>query len=52
MSEEHNFEGDVYFPSDAVLNNANIQDPEVWYQRAMDNLEAFWGGKGRGVGLV
>jgi len=42
MSQEQQFEGEVYFPSDEVVANANIQDYETWYRRSIEDPEGFW----------
>jgi acetyl-CoA synthetase len=42
MSEQDNYEGEVYFPSQEVVKNANVKDYEAWYQRSIEDPEGFW----------
>ena len=42
MSEQENYEGEVYFPSDEVVKNANVQDYDAWYQQSIEDPEGFW----------
>ena len=42
MSKDHKYEGEVYFPSDEVVKNANVQDYESLYQQSIDDPEGFW----------
>ena len=42
MSDKENYEGEVYFPSEEVVKNANVQDYEAWYKQSIEEPEAFW----------
>ncbi|MBT7075364.1 MAG: acetate--CoA ligase [Anaerolineae bacterium] len=42
MSDKEKFEGEVYFPSEEVLKNANVQDYDTWYKQSIDDPETFW----------
>ena len=42
MSDKEKFEGEVYFPSEEVLKNANVQDYDTWYKQSIDDPEGFW----------
>ncbi|MBE9524861.1 MAG: AMP-binding protein, partial [Chloroflexi bacterium] len=42
MSKDHKYQGEVYFPSDDVVKNANVQDYEALYQQSIDDPEGFW----------
>jgi acetyl-CoA synthetase len=40
--DDHPLEGDVFYPSDEVLENAVIKDYESLYQQSIDDPEKFW----------
>ncbi len=42
MSKDQNFEGEVFFPSQDIVQNANVQDYETWYQQSIEDPDAFW----------
>ena len=42
MSAKKNFEGEVYFPSEEVIKNANVQDYDAWYKQSIEDPESFW----------
>ncbi len=42
MSDKENYEGEVYFPSEEVVKNANVQDYDAWYKQSIENPEGFW----------
>ena len=42
MSDKKQFEGDVYFPSEEVVRNANVQDYDAWYKQSIEDPEGFW----------
>ena len=42
MSDKENYEGEVYFPSEEVVKNANVQDYDTWYKQSIDDPEGFW----------
>ena len=42
MSDKENYEGEVYFPSEEVVKNANVQDHEAWYKQSIEEPDAFW----------
>lgn len=42
MSEQKEYEGEVYFPSDEVVKNANVKDYDAWYQQSIEDPEGFW----------
>ena len=42
MSEQKEYEGEVYFPSDEVVKNANVKDYDAWYQQSIEAPEGFW----------
>ena len=35
-------EREIYFPSDDIVKNANVQDYETWYKQSLEDLEGFW----------
>ena len=42
MSDKEGFEGDVYYPSEEVVKNANVQDYDAWYKQSIEDPEGFW----------
>jgi len=42
MSDKEKFEGEVFFPSEEVVKNANVQDYEAWYKQSIEDPEGFW----------
>jgi len=42
MSQDNQFDDEVYFPSDEVVASANVQDYDAWYQQSIDDPEGFW----------
>ncbi len=38
----NNFEGEVYHPAQAVIDDAHIKDYEYLYKMSLDNPEKFW----------
>jgi acetyl-CoA synthetase len=40
---EKQLSGDVYYPSDKVVKQANIPNREAVHQQALDDLPGFWG---------
>ncbi len=42
MSKDHDYQGEVYFPSKEVVANANIADYESLYQQSIQNPEEYW----------
>ena len=42
MSEQEQFEGEVFFPSEEVVKNANVQDYDAWYKQSIEDPEGFW----------
>ena len=42
MSDKENYEGEVYFPSEEVVKNANVPDYDTWYKQSIDDPEGFW----------
>ena len=42
MSDKENYEGEVYFPSEEVVKNANVQDYDAWYKQSIDDPGGFW----------
>ena len=42
MSDKEQFEGEVYFPSEDVVKNANVQDYDAWYKQSIEDPEGFW----------
>lgn len=42
MSDQEKFEGEVYFPSEEVVKNANVQDYDAWYKQSIEDPEGFW----------
>ena len=42
MSDKEQFEGEVYFPSEDVVKNANVPDYETWYKQSIEDPEGFW----------
>lgn len=38
----NNFEGEVYHPAQAIIDEANIKDYEYLYKMSIDNPEKFW----------
>ena len=43
MSDKEQYEGEVYFPSEEVVKNANVQDYDAWYKQSIEDPEGFWG---------
>lgn len=41
-AEKHNFEGEVFFPSQDVLEKATIKEYDELYKYSIENPEAFW----------
>ncbi len=42
MSDKEQYEGEVYFPSEEVVKNANVQDYDAWYKQSIEDPEGFW----------
>lgn len=42
MSDKESYEGEVYFPSEEVVKNANVQDYDAWYKQSIEDPEGFW----------
>jgi acetyl-CoA synthetase len=42
MTQDKQFDGEVFFPSDEVVANANVKDYDTWYQQSIDDPEGFW----------
>jgi acetyl-CoA synthetase len=42
MSQAKKLDGEVYFPSDEIVAQANIQDYDAWYERSIEDPESFW----------
>ena len=42
MSDKEQYEGEVYFPSEDVVKNANVQDYDAWYKQSIEDPEGFW----------
>jgi acetyl-CoA synthetase len=42
MSDKEEYEGEVYFPSEEVVKNANVQDYDAWYKQSIEDPEGFW----------
>ncbi|HBX70680.1 MAG TPA: acetyl-coenzyme A synthetase, partial [Chloroflexi bacterium] len=42
MSQEKHYEGEVYFPSAEIVQNANVQDYDGWYQHSIEDPAGFW----------
>ncbi len=42
MSDQAKYEGEVYFPSEEVVKNANVQDYDTWYKQSIEDPEGFW----------
>lgn len=36
-------EGEVYFPSQSVIDNAHCKDYDSMYKRSIEDPEKFWG---------
>lgn len=42
MSAKKSLDGDVYYPSDEVVKQANVQDYDSLYKRSVEEREDFW----------
>ncbi len=42
MSEKKQYEGEVYFPSKEVIEQANVKDYDAWYKQSIEDPEGFW----------
>ena len=42
MSSKKTLEGDVYFPSEEVVKQANVPEYEGLYQKSIEDREGFW----------
>ncbi len=42
QDEKKSLHGEVYYPFPEVVENANVQNPELSYREAERDLEAFW----------
>lgn len=42
MSDKEQYEGEVFFPSEDVVKNANVQDYDAWYKQSIEDPEGFW----------
>lgn len=42
MAEKKKLEGEVYYPSDEVVKQANVPDYDTLYKRSIEDREGFW----------
>ncbi|RMH61481.1 MAG: acetate--CoA ligase [Calditrichaeota bacterium] len=42
MAEKNKLEGEVYYPSDEVVKQANVPDYDTLYKRSIEDREGFW----------
>ena len=42
MRKKDTLEGDVYYPSNDIINQANIREFDKLYQMSIDDREGFW----------
>ncbi len=45
MSKEQKLEGEVFYPAEEIVQNANVQDYDTLYQYSIDDPESFWAEK-------
>ena len=42
MTEKQQFEGEVYFPPEEIVERANVPDYDTWYRYSIEDPEGFW----------
>ncbi len=50
MATRPHLEGEVYYPSSAVIQQARLKDWDELYQRAAEDLEGFWASEAEELG--